>query len=270
MADPGKVWRGPAGKAEPDDTRTELEELAPFIELAREIKRDVDRIAADDYADVEQLSDAIAAIPLAERRRVTEAVFERLPPDVQWAILERVFGDAGIREHLGRERERRLAETVGRDERRLLADAAREARLLDTRTVPAGVELTVGLFREEDVRAAVTRGAVADSCARRLVLRAEAPPRCRVIEDVFNPRGGLFVTREYDQTVWEADRFASHASVEIGAANAESGPESGPASGFEPVLYLGGRADFRTDLGVSRGHLHIGFVMLGDIDVFAG
>ena len=102
------------------------------------------------------------------------------------------------------------------------------------------------------------------TCARALVLRAEAPPRLRVIEDVFNPRGGLFVTRDYDESVWQADRFVAHTVVTVGAAN--DGPD-GPV--FEPLIYLGGRADFRTDEGTRRGHLHVGFVMLGDIDVFA-
>jgi hypothetical protein len=245
--------------------RSELEDLAPFLELAREIKRNVDRFAADDFADVEQLTDAIDAIPLAERRRVTEAVFERLPADVQWAILERVFGDEGIREHLADEHDRRVAALAIGDERRGLADAASASRSLDTRQVPPGVELTIGLFRELDVRIGMRRGHEADSCARRVVLRAEDPPRFRVIEDVFNPRGGLFVTREYDEATWEAERFESNSTVEVGAMT-----ETADGVVFEPVLYIGGRADFRIGTGVSRGQLHIGFVMLGDIDVFAG
>ena len=130
--------------------------------------------------------------------------------------------------------------------------------------MPEGEEVVIGLFREADVRSATTRGRLSDTCARTLVLRGDAPPRLRVIEDVFNPRGGLFVTREYDEATWQGDRFPAHATVMVGAAT--EGPD-GPS--FDPVLYLGGRADFRTDAGIVRGHLHVGFVMLGDIDVFA-
>ncbi len=245
-------------------TSGELEELGPFIELAREIKRNVDRFAADDVADLEQLSEAIDAIPRAERRTVTEAVFERLPVDVQWAILERVFGSTEIREHLEREHERRLAEVTRHGDQQRLADAARALRCVDVGQLPAGAELTIGLFREADVRPAVLRGHVSDSCARRVVLRVEDPPFVRVIEDVFNPRGGYFVTREYDEAAWEADRFVAHSTIEVGAAtDVVSTP-------FEPVLYVGGRVDFKTEAGVCRGLLHLGFVMLGDIDVFAG
>ncbi len=225
----------------------------------------MDRFAADDFADVEQLTDAIDAIPVTERRRVTEEVFHRLPVDVQWAILERVFGEEGIREHLAHEHERRLSELAIGDEQRALAVAARASRRLDTRQVPPGAELAIGLFREADVRVGMRRGHEADSCARRVVLRVEEPPRCRVIEDVFNPRGGLFVTRDYDEDAWAADRFVSNSIVEVGAET-----EGADGVAFEPILYLGGRADFRTGGAVSRGQLHIGFVMLGDIDVFAG
>lgn len=264
MADPSPASRGRVDREERDRLPADLEELRPFIALAREIKRNVDRITADDSADVEQLSEAIAEIPRSERQRVTEAVFDRLPADVQFAILERVFGGDEICEYLEHRRRLLLEETKGLGARRALTDNARAARLLDTREVPEGEELVIGLFREADVRSASTRGRVADNCARSLVLRSVAPARFRVIEDVFNPRGGLFVTREYDETTWAADRFPAHATVMVGA---ETDGLDGPS--LDPVIYLGGRADFSTDARVIRGRLHIGFVLLGDIDVFA-
>ena len=269
MAEAGGAAGGPGGRdvaggADREHLASELDELGPFIDLAREIKRDVDRIAADPGGDVDQLVDAIAEIPRTERRRAVEAVFDRLTPDAQWAVLERAFGGDEIREHLDRRRAQLLAAASAGAERQAVAAQARAARVLDTRLVPAGDEVVLGLFREADVRSATTRGRASATCARALVLRAEAPPRLRVIEDVFNPRGGLFVTRDYDESVWQADRFVAHTVVTVGAAN--DGPD-GPV--FEPLIYLGGRADFRTDEGTRRGHLHVGFVMLGDIDVFA-
>ena len=123
----------------------------------------------------------------------------------------------------------------------------------------------MGLFREPDVRAATTRGHRSDTCARSLVLRSLGDGTLRVIDDAFNPRGGYFVTREYDSAAWVLDRFESHEIVRIGAITDHGG---GPS--FAPVVYLGGRADFEHDGAVIRGQLHVGFVMLDDIDVFAG
>lgn len=268
MGDLGRAPKG-SGDRSGRDRRSveleELEELAPYLELAREIKREVDRIAADDRADLDELSDALAQIPRSERRRVSEAVFERLPPDVQWAILERVFGDDQLREHLDRERRRALegAERLG--SLASVIDATRRSRALDTRALPEGVEVVIGLFRETDVRAALPRGQASDRCARELVLRGVEAPALKVIEDVFNPRGGLFVTREYDEETWAADRFASHTTIVVGAAT------DGPTGArFDPVLYPGARVDFQVDDRVIRGRLHVGSVMLGDVDVFAG
>jgi hypothetical protein len=39
-------------------------------------------------------------------------------------------------------------------------------------------------------------------------------------------------------------------------------------AGFEPVIYPGGRLDVETVDGVVQGKLHVGFVVLGDKDVF--
>lgn len=264
MADGDRASRGPVGPDDPSRS-SDLDELAPFLELAREIKREVDRIAADDAADVEELVEAIDRIPRAERQRVALAVFDRLPPDVQWTILERVFGDDEIGAHLAEEHARRSARLGASGARLALVDAARSARLLDLREVGEGEQVTVGLFREPDVRAAITRGHRSDSCARSLVLRSVGDGTLRVIDDAFNPRGGYFVTREYDAAAWVVDRFASHEIVRIGAITEH---RDGPS--FEPVVYLGGRADFEHEGAVIRGQLHVGFVMLDDIDVFAG
>lgn len=241
------------------------DDLRPYVELAREIKAEVERVAADDSADIDQLTDAIEAFPAAERRRVALAVFERLPVDVQWAVLERVFGDVELRDYLAAEHERARDEAGRSVAHAALLARARDARLLDTRELGPGDELTIGLFRAADVRAGIEQGSRSDSCARSLVLRCREPGLLQVIDDVFNPRGGYFVTREYDGSTWEAERFQSHDVVRIGAL---SDGADGPS--FEPVLYLGGRADVEKGGAQSRGALHIGFVMLDGVDVFAG
>lgn len=241
-----------------------MAELGTYLDLAREIKREVERVATDDAADVQQLVDAIDQFSVAERRAVTSKVFERLPADVQWAILERVFDDAELRTYLAAEHDRRSALAGRSGDRMALAAAAGAARCLDTTEIAEGDQVTVGLFREPEVRAAIARGSRSDACARMLVLR-RAGDAFRVIEDVFNPRGGYFVTRDYDNAAWVLDRFESHQTVRIGAA-----VDAADGAAFEPVIYAGGRLDFLHDGAVLRGQLHVGFVMLEDIDVFAG
>ena len=225
----------------------ELEAARPFLPLAREISDDVARLSADGDAPLELVEQAIAAIPQRERLDVARAVFERLPADRQWAVLERVFGDDELRAALA--------------DRRELVRRARTERRLDARTVPSGELLTLGLFREADVSAAVGRRPRSDRAARRVVLRrVEGDDAFAVVEDVFNPEGGYFVNAEYERETWQRERLPAHAVVR---------PGSRSPSGFEPVLYAGGRVDVVIDSEEREGLLHLGYAMVGDADVFA-
>jgi hypothetical protein len=266
MADAGRAPGRPSWRSRDDDEGTiDADELGPLLDLAREIKREVDRIAADDAADLDELSDVIDALPRAERRRVALAVFDRLPAEVQWEVLATVFDDAELRDHLSEVQRRRRAQVEQAGAASALVTGARLAGALDTRSLAEGDQLTLDLFREGDVRAAAARGRPSDTAARTLVLRSEGGGQLRVIEDVFNPRGGYFVTREYDATTWEAERFASHDLIRVGALT--DGPDG---ERFEPILYLGGRVDVERGSRYVHGYLHLGMVMLGGIDVFAG
>lgn len=241
------------------------DELGPLLDLAREIKREVDRIVADDDADLDELTDVIERLPRAERERVAMAVFERLEPDVQWGVLGRVFDDAELRELLADEHRRRRAEVERLGVRSELMTRARESGALDTRELVPGDELVIDLFRSDQVRSAIGRDGRSDAAARSLTLRSIDADRLRVIDDVFNPRGGFFVTGEYDASSWEAERVASHDVIRIGAVTLVGGEER-----FEPVVHLGARLDVERDAQNLRGHLHVGLVMLGGNDVFAG
>ena len=243
----------------------ELGEARPYLDLAREIHAEIERIARDPGADTDALVDAVGAIPARERRAVALTVFQQLPQERQWEILERVVPDTELRDAL---------ETVRRDlvERHqhrslyiTLVIDARAANALDTRGVPDGVPLALGLFRERDVRNAIDLGQRSTACARRLVL-VPAGPRgaLRVIEDVFNPAGGYFVTEEYDVDTWSADRLPAHAIVRVGAITT-----SAEGASFAPTLHLGARVDVERDGRPVEGRLHLGYVMVGDVDVFA-
>jgi hypothetical protein len=240
----------------------ELEAARPFLPLAREISDDVARLAADGGASLDLLEEAIAGVPQRERLEVARAVFDRLTSDQQWAVIERVFGDDEIRAALAAEREARVDETRRTAARADLARTARTDGRLDARSVPDGELLTLGLFREADVSAAVGRRPRSDRAARRLVLRrVEGPGAFAVVEDVFNPDAGHFVNAEYDRETWQRERLPAHAVVRLGSRS---------PSGFEPVLYAGGRVDVVLDSEEREGRLHLGYAMVGDADLFAG
>lgn len=255
---------GRGDRVDPPLASSELEQLKPFLELAREIKRDVERVAGDDFAGAEAISEVFERFTHQERERVVRDVYDRLPVEAQWSIIERVFDDPELRDHLAAERAALLAEVHRSERLRPVLDLARAELRLDTRMVPPGERLTLGLFRELDVAAAVTRGRNSDTCARRLVLRCIEPGAFRVIEDVFNPRGGYFVTREYDEQTWLRERLPAHSMVRVGSCEDDPAPPT-----LEPFLDAGGRVDVETDQGIIRGPLHLGFVVLGDRDVFA-
>jgi hypothetical protein len=244
----------------------ELEEARPFLDLAREIGEAVRRAAADGAAGPETLVEAIDAIPRRERDRLALAVFDRLPADAQWSILERVYGDEAIRDLLEAEHERCRARALRSAATRQLVNRARAESRFDTREAPAGATVTLGLFREPDVRVATGRGRRSTACARRVVLRAIDPGgRFMVIEDVFNPDGGYFVTAQYDEDTWRInDRLPAHAVTRVGSI-----VEAGAGPSFEPVLYLGGRVDLERDGRTIVGRLHLGYMMIGEEDVFS-
>ena len=235
---------------------------AQYLDLAREIQREVARVAADDDAGPEALEAVFDGITRRERLRVLRATFDRLPVDEQWAVLERVFGDDELTEALAGARAARVAAARRRD----LAATVATGDRLDTRAVPDGESLVLGLFREADVRAGIARGPGSANCVRRLVLSATAEAGAfRVIEDVFNPDGGYFVTPEYDEAFWLGhDRLSAHGVVRPGSLVVTG---DGPV--LDPVLHLGGRVDVEADGELREGHLHLGFALLAGVDVFS-
>lgn len=238
-------------------------DLDPYLALAREIRRDVERVVADDEAAIASVADVIDRYPGAERERVVRAVFDRLDPADQWEVLARAFDDEELRRILA-DRHAAVAEGARRDaDRQALLERCRAAGEIDLRWLPEGTTLGLGLFREPEVAAAVRRGAASTTTARRLVLRAAADGWARVVEDVFDPDRGYFLTTDYDQAAWQAERLESHALVQVGSLLDDA---VGP--GFEPVLVPGARVDVRTERGEVRGRLHLGFAMLADDDVF--
>ena len=229
-------------------------------------------MASDDAAGADSIEAAIDRFPAEERQRVARSVFERLPSETQWEVIERVFDDDEVHRYLELERAARLAEVARRAGHHALVLDARADGALDTRLVPAGALITLGLFREADVAAAVRRGTPSTACVRRLVLRSEGDPSGaqRVVEDVFDPDRAYFVTSDYDESTWRSERLESHDRVWVGSLAAADGAGAEEEATFTPVLVPGARVDTRADAGTSRGRLHLGFAMLAEDDVFAG
>lgn len=252
-------------RAELARLRAEVEDARPFVALAREIHEEVRRLAAEG-ADGEAVAEAVEAVPRAQRVAMARAVFDRLAADQQWAVLDRVFGDEDIREALAAERAVRMARAARSLARREVLDGIGAHARLDTRTVPVGESLTLGLFREVDVLGALARGSASGSCAREVVLRAvDDTGTFQVLADVFNPGGGLFVTGDYDEEVWRQDRLPAHARVRVGSVRPAI--TGGP---FEPVLYPAGRVDVELAREVVAGRLHMGYVRIGEDEVAFG
>ncbi len=248
--------------ASADTPTTDAEDLAPYLALAREIRRDVERVVADDEAAISSVAEVIDQYPTLERERVVRAVFDRLEPADQWEILARTFDDDDLRRFLADERAAAVARAEQDGAHHALLERCRLAGEVDLRWLRAGATLALGLFREPEVAAAVRRGAASTTTARRLVLRATEDGWARVVEDVFDPDRGYFLTTDYDQAAWQAERLASHARVQVGSL-LDGGT-------FEPVIVPGARLDVRTDETTMPGRLHLGFAMLADDDVFGG
>ena len=258
--------RKPRRQAEVDSLRSELEEARPYLGLAREIHDEVQRVADDPAADADLLVELVDAWPRDARRRVVEAAFHELPADRRWAILAELFDDDELRAALAHEHERRALEARQALRLTALTDAVAARHAIDTRDIPPDEQLTLGLFREADVRLALVRGPSSTACARRLVLRStEEAGSLLVIEDVFNPARALFVTSDYDEQVWRDERLVPHSVVRVGSVR-----EGDDGPGFVPVVYPGGRVDVELSGSARRGHLHAGYATVGTLDLFTG
>lgn len=243
----------------------ELAALRPYLDLAREIRAEVDRVASDDDADSEALVAAVAAVPDRERARLVWRVFERLDAEKQWEVLARAFADDEIRRYLADEHERRRARATAVNAWAPILAAARSSGRLQLTDLPEDVELRLGLFRPEDVQAAVRRGHRSDTCARLLILRASPQPATfRVVDDAFNPRGGLFVTAQYDEQVWTAERLPDRSTVQVGSLVEGPGGRS-----LEPCVYAGSPVDLVVGERDHPSRLRLGFAILDSHDVFA-
>lgn len=208
--------------------------------------------------------EAVEAIPRRERAAVARRIFEQLPPTERWNVVERVFEDTEVREAIAAERDLIRAVAVSALARRSVVTGVRVNRLIDTRDIAPDEEVMVGLFAASDVDVAVDRGHRSATCARRVVFRSEGGGLLRVVTDVFNPRGGYFVRAEYDEQTWRtSDRLAPHSLVRLGSLTEDS---DGPR--FEPMLYPGARVDVEIAGRVVPGKLHMGYVMIGDDDLF--
>jgi hypothetical protein len=231
-----------------------------YLELAREIDAEVQRLAADPDADLDAFAKAVAAWPLERRFEAVVAAFRELPRGERWLILADLFDDDELRAALADEHQQAAAEVARAGRHRALAVAVRARRELDTRDLAAGDELTLDLFRSVDVRSALSRGGRSTSCARRLVLRATGEDgRVTVVDDEFNPEHGLFVTADYDESVWRAERLEPNSRVRVGTLSDD----------FAPVVVAGGRVDVELTSSVRRGRLHAGAASVGDVSLFA-
>jgi len=248
-------------RAEIEELRSEIEGSRPYLGLAREIHDEVERAVADPVGDLDELAEAIARMPRDARLEAILTAFRGLPQDEQWDLLADLFSDDELRDALTVEHERRLAAARRTLRLRTVLATVDERRVLDTRDLPPGEDLTLGLFREVDVRAALVRGSSSTAVARRLVLRtSDEPGRMLVLTDLFNPANGLFVTPDYDEAAWREERLAPNTSVRVGTA-ADDGA-------VEPLIHPGGRLDIEASGATRRSRLHVGTATIGDVDLF--
>jgi hypothetical protein len=228
------------------------------LDLAREIQADVASVGASG-GDAQALVEAVQAVPRRERLAMAREVFARLPADRQWEVLAQAFDDGELREALEKDRQDQLTGLRRQASvRRLIRPGS--ARQIDMGVIDPDLTIGVGLFSERDVAAALERGMVSSSCARYIELYSEPSGLLRVLADVFNPAGGYFVTRAYDEDTWRAERLEAHSLVRIGSIG-------GTEHRFEPVVYGGGRADFEIEGEPAVGRLYVGFVVIQGIDL---
>jgi hypothetical protein len=262
MGRPGGATRVAKSKSRAAPGPGGSEATGALVELAREIQAEVAQVGAD-IGGGDALVEALEAVPRRELAKIARQVFDRLPVDRQWAVIEKVFDDDEMRSALADVRQERLARLERRRFARSLVGQGAQMAQVDLRRLRTGSPVTVGLCTERDAGDAVARGHLYASCARRIDALHETDGLLRVVRDLFNPLGGYFVTRSYDEAAWSKERLSAHALVRIGSVT-----QSPRRPAFAPVLYAGGRADFEVDGRLVAGRLHVGYLMVEDVDLF--
>jgi hypothetical protein len=241
-----------APTGEPDPT---------YLELARRIRDEVERAARDDTAFVLSIQRAIDGLAQDERARFTLQVFDALDAERQLGLLRELFDDDELRATLSAEMAERLRRSGHSAAERALVERAVRGTGFDLALLPGDVEIILGLFRADDVSAALPLGPRSDLCARELRCRTgDEPGQMTVINDTFNPRGSLTVTADYDRERWEQERLASHDVVRIGSIAPHS---------FRTSVHRGARVDVEVDGTARPGVLHLGYAILGATEVFS-
>jgi hypothetical protein len=248
---------GDAGGTSPLDPG---DDLGPYLALARELKLEADRLAAQPFADLEDMTSVFERIPDAARAEVVARTFDQLSTAERWAVLERLFPDEELRRHLAARRDALVAEARRAGEADAVVVAARAHGELDVAALPEGHVVELGLFRPVDVRYGLARGIESDTVARSLQVRSTASPgTVRVVDDRFNPRRGLYVSGEYDSSVFEQERLESNVLVRVGRLAGD---------GLEPRIEPGARFDVDRGDGPEAGRLAVGYVVVDGVDLF--
>ena len=222
-------------------------------ELAARIRAELATFTTSDEAFADGLRMVLDRLHDDERASVVLATFDRLDPDRQVALLRELLGDKAVGRLIVGGLADRFASIRRFEVTDEILDRAVHGAHLDATEIPAGVTLTIGLFRPEDVHRGRELGEASDSCARELVVVATDDPGVfRVIVDRYHPRGGTQVSPDYDSSVWATEELASHTLVTFPDAE----------------LLAGARLDLSFDGATRSGRLHVGFVLIDGVEAF--
>ena len=230
-----------ARSAEVDELRAQLAANQPYLGLAR---RSTPRSSGSPPIPwlISTSWPTDRPWPREARHAAVTAAFRELPAGERWEILARLFDDDELRAALAVEHEARAVVRAGSPLR----------RAFDTRLLPAGEELVVGLFREVDVRAALARGSASTSSPAGSCCGPPTSP------------GGCSSSRTCStRRVACSSRPTTTSRRGARSAWPRTPPSPSarpPAAGRQPVIYPGGRLDIETADGIRIGRLHIGCV----------
>ena len=205
--------------AEVEMMQAELDEIRPYLDVAREIHHEVARLAADPDASAEMIADVFERLPRQARIDAVAAAFGR-------PVRRPAVGhpQSSLRRRRPARRPRAGATRPHRRQPAAMRDGLPSSRASSLATPSTRVRWRrtsssrSASFREVDVQSALAQGRSSSTCARRLVLRGtDDAGVLLVVEDVFNPARGLFVTADYDERTWRDERLSAHALVRLGS-----------------------------------------------------
>jgi len=249
-------------RAQLAEVQQELHDIAPYADIAKEIKQKVGLLATGGVDLDTAFTEAIHDTSIEVRQKTVQTLFKKLPPTEQWAKLHQIYGDEEIGEALESQRQRELGR-LRRDGGVLaLAEQVQAEGRLRMNSLEEGQMIEIGLYRPTDLNRTTKPNRNGADLVRLLTGTITPTKEIHVLSD--GVEGHSIARDEYFARKMLVEHVvADHTVVKVGSFVRETSQ-----SYFTPVLYRDATAAQKIGNKAIPLELDVGTVGVNGISLF--